>query len=265
MSQYPTPNQPYFSGINYNPSFFTSQSGISLAYATNNYLQRVGTNPTSIATNTTFTGGLNASSITTTTDSSIGGNLTVSNNLSSRTLSVTGNTSLRNASTSGSLSINSGTVINSLTIQGVLVNSNVINSGDYQSGSATFAGGIGIAKDVFCNGGIYANSGISIGTTVPLYTVPYALDVSGVIYTNQNLIVAGNISGNLLAISGDSNIGGNLTVSKTLTTPYITSNIALTESSPVINFNGSVVVNNNTGVYNFFNMNCPINQVFSTI
>ena len=130
MSQYPTPNQPYFTGINYNPSFFTNQSGISLTYATNNYLQRVGTNPTSIAINTTFTGGLNASYLTTTTDSSI---------------------------------------------------------------------------------------------------------------------------------------GGNLSVTKALTTTYITSNIALTESSPLISLNGSVVVNNNTGVYKFFNMNCPINQVFSTI
>jgi cytoskeletal protein CcmA (bactofilin family) len=230
-----------------------------LTYATNNYLQRVGTNPTSIATNTTFTGGLNASSLTTTTDSSIGGNLTVNNNLSSRTLSVTGNTTLR------TLTLNTGTTSGDFTINGVLHNNNSSNGTDYISGSAVFSGGIGIAKDVYINGAAFVNSGLSIGTYTPQYISTYALDVSGVIYTNQNLIVGGNISGNLLTISGDSNIGGNLTVTKTLTTTYITSNIALTESSPLISLNGSVVVNNNTGVYKFFNMNCPINQVFSTI
>jgi predicted acyltransferase (DUF342 family) len=147
MSQAPTPNQPYFSGINYNPAFFTAPSGVSLTYSTNNFIQRVGTNPTSVATNTTFSGSINARSITTTTDSTIGGNLTVNNNLT---------------------------------------------------------------------------------------------------------------------ISNDSTIGGNLTVSRALSTTYITSNSVLTANSPLINLNGSVVVNNNTGVYKFFNMNCPINQVFST-
>ena len=131
MSQAPTPNQPYFSGINYNPAFFTASSGVSLTYATNNFIQRVGTNPSSVATNTTFSGNVNVNSITTTTNSTIGGNLTVNNNLTA------------------------------------------------------------------------ANT----------------------------LSVAGNINAN----------------------------------SPLININGSVVVNNNTGVYKFFNMNCTINQVFSTI
>ena len=85
MSQYPTPNQPYFPGINYNPSFFTSSSGVSLTYATNNFLQRTGTNPTSTATQTTFSGSINVSSISTATDSTIGGNLTINNTLKNTT------------------------------------------------------------------------------------------------------------------------------------------------------------------------------------
>ena len=44
-----------FPGIIYNPNFFTNPSGISLTYATANYLGRVGV-PTSIATTTSFSG-----------------------------------------------------------------------------------------------------------------------------------------------------------------------------------------------------------------
>ena len=87
MSQYPTPNQAYFSGINYNPSFFKSSSGVSLQYATNNFLQITGTNPTSIATQTTFSGSINVSSITATTDSTIQGNLIVSKALTTSYIS----------------------------------------------------------------------------------------------------------------------------------------------------------------------------------
>ena len=87
MSQYPTPNQAYFSGINYNPSFFKSSSGVSLQYATNNFLQRTGTNPTSIATQTTFSGSINVSSITATADSIIQGNLIVSKALTTSYIS----------------------------------------------------------------------------------------------------------------------------------------------------------------------------------
>jgi hypothetical protein len=47
-----------FSGINYNPAFFTSSdSAITLNYANTNYLKRVGT-PNSVASATTFTGTL---------------------------------------------------------------------------------------------------------------------------------------------------------------------------------------------------------------
>jgi len=258
MSQASIPSQPYFSGISYNPAFFTAQSGVSLTYATNNFIQRVGTNPTSVATNTTFSGSINTSSITTTTNSTIGGNLAVNNNLTAGTMSVTGNTSLKNLSTSGTIIMNSGTASNSFTVQGVLVNSNTSNSGDYTSGSVILSGGMGIAKDVFCNGGIYAVGGMSVGTNVPLNTVPYALDVSGVIYTKQNLIVGNyaNIAGNLTC--------ANLIVGKALTANYVSASSIITISSPIINLNGSIACNNSSGTYKFFNMNCPINQVFST-
>ena len=89
MSQYPTLNQTYFSGMTYNPSFFTSSSGVSSQFASNNYLQRIGTNPTSIATQTTFSGSINVLSITATTDSSIQGNLAVSKTLTTNNISST--------------------------------------------------------------------------------------------------------------------------------------------------------------------------------
>ena len=56
MSEGTIPNQTYFTGLNYNPSFFQQQTGITLDYANQNFLQRVGANPTSSATQTTFQG-----------------------------------------------------------------------------------------------------------------------------------------------------------------------------------------------------------------
>ena len=55
------PPIPSFTGINYNPAFFTSPTSyITLTYANANYLRRVGS-PTSVASNTTFTGLLTVS------------------------------------------------------------------------------------------------------------------------------------------------------------------------------------------------------------
>jgi len=53
MSLSPTPTI-YFTAINYNPLFYQRPSGVSLGYVSQNFLKRLGVNPTSIATNTTF-------------------------------------------------------------------------------------------------------------------------------------------------------------------------------------------------------------------
>jgi len=126
MSQYPTPNQAYFSGINYNPSFFKSSSGVSLQYATNNFLQRTGTNPTSIATQTTFSGSINVSSITATADSTIQGNLTVSSITATTDSTIQGNltvssiTATTDSTIQGNLTLSSITATTDSTIQGNL-------------------------------------------------------------------------------------------------------------------------------------------------
>jgi len=59
MSISNNPPSEYFDGIKYNPAFFPTNSGISLAYGTANYLSRVGT-ASSVATTTTFSGVVNA-------------------------------------------------------------------------------------------------------------------------------------------------------------------------------------------------------------
>ena len=55
MSISNNPPSEYFSGIYYNPTFFSTNNGISLAFGTANYLSRIGT-ATSVATSTTFSG-----------------------------------------------------------------------------------------------------------------------------------------------------------------------------------------------------------------
>ena len=45
----PTPTV-YFNGIDYNPLFYQKTTVISLTYASQNYLSRLGSNPTSVAT-----------------------------------------------------------------------------------------------------------------------------------------------------------------------------------------------------------------------
>ena len=58
MASYPAPNSDYFKGANYNNAFFkTNTSGISYAYATKQFLARIG-NPSSIATSTSFSGNI---------------------------------------------------------------------------------------------------------------------------------------------------------------------------------------------------------------
>ena len=52
------PPTQFFDGINYNPSFFSNNSGISLAYGTINYLSRIGA-ASSLAITTTFSGIVN--------------------------------------------------------------------------------------------------------------------------------------------------------------------------------------------------------------
>ena len=65
MTDYPPPEY-QFTGLNYNPEFFQQQSGQSTLDTTTGdirYLQRTG-NPTSIASNTTFTGSITANGST---------------------------------------------------------------------------------------------------------------------------------------------------------------------------------------------------------
>ena len=58
MSINNNPPTQFFDGINYNPSFFSNNSGISLAYGTINYLSRIGA-ASSLAITTTFSGIVN--------------------------------------------------------------------------------------------------------------------------------------------------------------------------------------------------------------
>lgn len=58
MSINNNPPTQFFDGISYNPTFFSTNSGISLAYGTINYLSRIGA-ASSLAITTTFSGIVN--------------------------------------------------------------------------------------------------------------------------------------------------------------------------------------------------------------
>ena len=59
MSEKNNPPSEYFNGIYYNPSFFQDNTDISLEFGSKNYLSRIGT-ASSVATNTSFSGIINA-------------------------------------------------------------------------------------------------------------------------------------------------------------------------------------------------------------
>ena len=61
MSNENQPNQNYFQNLTYNPSFFTTNNTVSLAYATANFLSRIGV-AISTATSTTFSNVVNITS-----------------------------------------------------------------------------------------------------------------------------------------------------------------------------------------------------------
>ena len=72
MTSYPPPNSDFFTSANYNNAFFKSNiSGVSYAYATNQYLARVG-NPNSTALTTTFSGVIKTSNSTASTSTTSG-------------------------------------------------------------------------------------------------------------------------------------------------------------------------------------------------
>ena len=57
------PPTEYFNGINFNPNFFQSTTGISQSFADQRYLQRTGAEPISSATTTLFTGNIIATGL----------------------------------------------------------------------------------------------------------------------------------------------------------------------------------------------------------
>jgi hypothetical protein len=63
MAEELPPSNGWYNGAKYDPSFFTNANqNVSLSYLQSNYLQRVGV-PTSIATNTNFSGSVNATAL----------------------------------------------------------------------------------------------------------------------------------------------------------------------------------------------------------
>ena len=102
MSLAPTPTI-YFNGIDYNPLFYQKASGISLTYASQNYLSRIGPNPISVATKTSFSGNLAITNSASSTDYTNGslivsggvgvtGNINLAGNVQTRKIYVNGET-----------------------------------------------------------------------------------------------------------------------------------------------------------------------------
>ena len=81
MSITNNPPTEFFYGIEYNPSFFSTNSGISLSYGTENYLSRINT-ASSIASSTTFSGIVNTNNGLSVTGGAVVDTLNASTSLS---------------------------------------------------------------------------------------------------------------------------------------------------------------------------------------
>ena len=191
MSSAPIPNQSYFSGLTYNPAFYTSSDAVSLDYVNQNFLSRINTT-TSTAPTTLFSNSITTNGITNTgtltTDNSIVNNIIISNGLNSYTVSgyiVNANT-LSGNFIYESNQLLSNKYLNKLTggsISGLLYTNNIINTNGFIS-SPTLSGFV-----------IYENNQLLTNK----YFSKFGGSVSGSIYTNNIVITTSglSVSGNI--------------------------------------------------------------------
>ena len=269
MSQAPIPNQPYFNGIIYNPDFFATENGVSLDYATQNYLARAGTNPTSIATKTTFTGEVDANNISITTNGSFGGNVSTNSLSTSSDASIGGilKTTSGQASTNtttGALQVAGGCGIGgslniggSISVSGL---SNYIQTYDSIYGYCRQTQGTAEFDYLTeCNAYILNpyNKNPYNGTNVMAFgqnvgTASLAKFIfNGVsLQTPPTIGIGKPATTNAIDISGNGVISGNLTVNNSFTSNNLTTtgnavvggNLQVTRDSTM---NGNLTVNNN--------------------
>ena len=210
MSLAPTPTI-YFNGIDYNPLFYQKPSGISLTYASQNYLSRIGPNPTSVATKTSFSGNLE---ITNTTLASA-----VLNGSGSIT-TLGGIYCAKNIQIGNSSSPNSAVLITNAPI---IAKSYPFIELNYSIGSIQTKNGGAIV----CTGNI--NTGQNIGVLQNSY-------VYGNSYVEKNGNIIGNLSvsgetilydggvNNNFAISAIVSVGGSVIIGNQITAPKIVCN-----------------------------------------
>lgn len=269
MSQAPIPNQPYFNGIIYNPDFFATENGVSLDYATQNYLARAGTNPTSIATKTTFTGEVDANNISITTNGSFGGNVSTNSLSTSSDVSIGGNLKITSSqastnTTTGALQVAGGCGIGgslniggSISVSGL---SNYIQTYDSIYGYCRQTQGTAEFDYLTeCNAYVLNpyNKNPYNGTNVMAFGQNKGTASPAQFYFNGVSLQAPATVGigkpattNAIDISGNGVISGNLTVNNSFTSNNLTTtgnavvggNLQVTSDSTM---NGNLTVNNN--------------------
>ena len=89
------PNQNYFNGLIYNSNFYSSGNTVTLNYVTQNFLKRTGTNATSNAITTSFSGNVSVNGLSSVSDTNVGGNANITGNTNvGGNANVTGNINL---------------------------------------------------------------------------------------------------------------------------------------------------------------------------
>ena len=205
------PNQTYFNGLIYNPNFFSTGNSITLTYATQNFLKRTGTNPTSDAVLTSFTGNVSLNKLSTLSDASVGGNITVTGNTSiigiSNFSNITNASSPTIGSNTASCIYSGGIIINKDTYASDIMGNNIVttNVGCANLNSSNNITTINFnSNKITCNQ-LQANSVFykgQIGANINIGIPPY-LNIP--IFTSLNDITTGITNFNLQTYLIDSN------------------------------------------------------------
>jgi hypothetical protein len=240
MSLSPTPTI-YFNGINYNPSFYQQPTGVSLTYVSQNYLQRVGSNPTSIATKTTFSGNVSAS------------------NMDCLTMKVNGINSSSGPG-SGAIQCSGGVYISRASVFGngaTVKFNNVQDANDYNFASVVLSGGLGVAKSILSNKNITSNGNIISNGNITC---------SGILNISNTTDSTGPTSGCALFNGGvgvgqDLNTYGNIGCNGILNITNTTNSTNYSEGCAV--FNGGVGISGNLNTNSNISANGDINNTGS--
>jgi hypothetical protein len=232
MSLAPTPTI-YFNGIDYNPLFYQKASGISLTYASQNYLSRIGPNPTSVATKSTFSGNLSITNSASSTDYTNGslivsggvgvaGNINLAGNIQTRKIYVNGETEAD--VDFGAIRCNGGMYIKKNIIMGTSsLSSKLLNYGYSISASYPYGPNFLNGSISTYNGSICSSGNVNAGENIACVNNSYCYGNSYVYGTTPSTSA---ITGALVIRNGGLGCMGNV---------FFNANLTVGEKSTLVN------------------------------